>query len=455
MNDPAEPSVNEPLPQQERHDSAPRRRTVVRTALWTVPSVTLATAAPAWAASETLEWIDLPLEVALATVVENVKVRAGGNAELPVSVVLPAEFVWADTGLSGPRTLGPGTGPGDYSVPPFRSVTAAASTVLVAETGTFTESRNVIVTAPYVLEARGWNNATDYWNSEFRADFSVLVPAGVTVDQVHYNYYSATSTVGTRAYRAGPDGASTVQASVGQSFGVVAVEEVGSSRRLWVSVRGDSHHELHHRAMDWQVSVTWTNGVRTGESDPSEPIPSDGNTDAVPASSAPYAGASTLVMPLAQYWDATAGRPVGINAWDASAGGSPNSQTGWGNVVAPGGSVDGARFYLDATSSGRAAPANQTNSLYYQFVGPDGGVVPSQPALQPIPVRTTGGSQVPAGTSFGARLSGQITFPSTGYWRLLVWPQVVGGSLDDGIGWNTTEPGHQIGSVFVFGDAAG
>ena len=275
----------------------------------------------------------------------------------------------------------------------------------------------------------GWNNALDVSNSEFRADFTIVVQTGELPAQIQYRYNPTGSTDMLTLTRV-PD----VQASVDQAYGIVATEELGNGlQKLYISARGDLDVSSPSTPSTYQetIQITWQDGTITRTSFPM--LVTSRNNE---------------------------GRPVSVNAWDTTTSGlpgyvGPNSQTGWGNVV-PAGSTDtlqGAKFHVDAVNSGRdAATGNDvTDELYYQFVRGDNGAAAS---VTPTPVRisiTNHGSGVE-----GALLTelGSFSLDSPGYYKLLVWPQSRNSSgaatpTSDGVAWRPgVDPGQQVGSVF-------
>ncbi|WP_164232659.1 hypothetical protein [Microbacterium hydrocarbonoxydans] len=405
------------------------RRTVLRGAAWSVPVIAVAVATPLASASvapsASVRIDGLPETVVIGADVSGAMVSTDGTDD--VTVTLPEGFEWVDGGGTAgiPRVIG--SGPGTVAVPPFRAVEPSSASTVVADVAGTTVAATVRAERAYALSLLGGTTAIGDGPDEFRADFCVIVPAGVRPTRLEYAFYPLTASGWTRLAPV-----ADVQSSIGEAYGVAHVQDVGSGfERLWISARGDADvPNAPHGSHTWPVRATWPDGSRT-----------------------------QLDMPFTLVHFGDDGRPLAINAWDtvtARVPGypGPNSQTGWGNVVPAGGAtLSGDRFFVGAKTSGRSAAIGNdlTTEVLFQFVDESG-----RPAsVTPTPRRLTVPNYVndASGVYLGAVL-GDFSLDHAGYWRLLVWPQTSSSApgsaaSPDGVAWNPAlDQGHQVGSVF-------
>lgn len=415
----------------ERESMRPSRRTIVQGAAWTVPAIAVAAGAPLAAASGTaIQIIGVSPSLMAGGTVSSVAVTATGNTG-PVTFTLPPGFTWTDGTPSGaPRTIG--TGPGTFAVPPFTvSSTAGPAVFTAALSDGTTATAATTVIAQYAINLLGAAQVTTNGPDEFRADFTLLVPAGVRPTKLQYTYDPDDSSPSLNTLSQLAD----VQTDVDQQYGIVAVQtQSDGSELLYISARGDADVNSHTSGT-YPVSLiaTWPDGSTSSTSYP------------------------VLVINR----DDDAGRPVGIIAWDSTVSGDPasphdNSQTSWGNNVPAGSSagLNGQYFIVDAINSGNHSSVGNdlTTSLYYQFVRGDNG----QPAsITPTPVlmNIADHSSWEAENNRLTALGTNFQLDDPGYYRLLVWPQTSssqGGFSSAGVAWDPSvlSEGQQLGSVF-------
>ncbi|MFE6733782.1 hypothetical protein [Microbacterium sp. NPDC057650] len=412
------------------------RRTMLRAAAWSAPVITAAIAVPLASASgePSIEFGGVPAEVAVGDTVADAQVVAADNAGLEVTVTLPAGFVWADGG-SETRTVG--TGPGTFAIPAFIAASASSGGSLTAATGGVSASAPIDATAAYTMTGLGGMNVITDGPDEFRADLAILVPKGVRPTGLYYNYFPTTANATTALARQGGDNSAAVRDSVGEAYGILTVQTVGSAHeRLFIHARGDSDiGAIATQELTWILRATWS-----------------GHAD------------TTVTLPLLNVdRRPSVGRPVAVNAWDSTTNGlpgyiGPNAQAGWGNSVpVSGGPLTANVFHLDSLNSGRAAAIgnDQTVTVYYQFVHEDGAAAAITPEPRPVtvPNHASGVAGVLLGTA-DPSLGGTITLDKPGYWKLLIWPQSSNSqpanpATPGGVAWNPQgDPGAQVGSVF-------
>jgi hypothetical protein len=271
----------------------------------------------------------------------------------------------------------------------------------------------------------GWANRMTATPSadEFRADFTVRVPAGVQPIRVEYTwgYHDPNSWVSLVKV-------DDIQNHVDQNYSIVHTQHDGDDDILYISARGDAVMPAV------ATSVTYTPYVRV----------------TLPTNEA-----------LAQKFTVenvgrqpTSGRPVVLPSWDyvnkdKPGYHGPNAQVGWGNVVDDsGGPIQGGKFYLDALNSGRSIDVgcDITDDLIYQWVDQDGNRVRKPQHLE-IKDHAAGFT--------GAFLDGPQSFEKPGYYRLMVWPQAESSSPSApsdcaSVSYNPNDltQGTQAGSVF-------
>ncbi|MFB7844564.1 hypothetical protein [Microbacterium sp. NPDC056052] len=410
------------------------RRRVLRASAWSVPVVAAAIAVPMVAASGVkLSLAGIPSTVVVGVPIVTGSVMAAGNSGFAVSVTLPSGFAWTDGSPSGARTIG--SGEGTFAVPPFQATTESSGATLVAKTASETASAQIVAVGTYSMAALGGVDVIDAAGSEFRADFTIVVPKGVRPTGLFCNYTPTASVATTALTKMGNDGSAAVQTSVDQAYGIVAVQSLdGGYERLYVSARGDADiPNLASASYAWQIRASW-----------------------------PAHADTTLSLPvLQQYFGDPDGRPAAVNAWDYTTTSlpgyiGPNAQTGWGNVVTAQSSVNPNVFLIDAYASGRTPETGNdlTTTVLYQFVHEDGtpAAITATPRSVTIPNHTSGVSGVYLGVADSGL--GAVVFDRPGYWKLLIWPQSSNSrptstATPDGVAWDpSTDPGAQVGSVF-------
>ncbi|MGO4647600.1 Ig-like domain-containing protein [Nocardia sp. 2YAB30] len=271
----------------------------------------------------------------------------------------------------------------------------------------------------------GWANRMTATPSadEFRADFTVRVPAGVEPIQVEYTWAYADPNSWMSLVEV-----DDIQNHVDQNYSIVHTRHDGDEDILYISARGDAVMPAV------ATSVTYTAYVRV----------------TLPTNEA-----------LAQKFTVenvgrqpTSGRPAVLPSWDyvnrdKPGYVGPNAQAGWGNIVGDSGrSIPGGKFYLDALNSGRsiATGCDITDDLIYQWVDQDGNRV-GEP--QHLEIKNHSGGFT------GAFLHKAQSFENPGYYRLMVWPQAESSSPSapsdcTGVSYNPNDlaQGTQAGSVF-------
>ncbi len=277
----------------------------------------------------------------------------------------------------------------------------------------------VPLASPRLERVLGYAFRTDGFDSEFRADFIVRVPAGQLPTTIRYDYDGNGDFNHTAIPVAGP--------GVDQQFQVVEVEHHGADDLVAITMRGDG-------AMD---------SVQCPEKDFN--LRAEVN---VPA------GSFQFPLPV-ETWSfgvcSGTGRPVARLPWD-NAWGSPdgNSQDGFG-VITNTGQVPANKFLIDADNPNPDTDCGITTQAFYQFVHEDG----SPSALTPAPVavavtdhHNTGFNEIelPA-VDFAA------AGDSPGYYKFLVWPEATSSTPGQDCSARTWNPsvlsdGWQVGSVF-------
>ncbi|WP_156913792.1 hypothetical protein [Brevibacterium album] len=425
---PTEATPTEPGSEERPHNGGWRRRAVIRGAAWSLPVIAVAVEAPYATASTAAASVRIDgLPRTAVTNAEITDAVVTTDASGAIAVTLPSSFEWADgSGAADvPRTIG--TGPGTAAVPPFRAVAAVEQATILAEAGGTAAAATIRVETAYELSLLGGITAIGDGPDEFRADFTVIVPAGVRPRRLEYAFLPLTAGAWTALIPV-----RDVQSSIDQAYGVVHVQDIGSGfERLFISARGDADvPNAPHGSHVWPVRAVWPDGSRT-----------------------------RLDMPFTQVHFGEDGRPLAINAWDRITAGvpgypGPNSQTGWGNVVpADGASISGNRFFVGAKNSGRPSAIGNdlTTEVRFQFVDETGRPASVTPAPRSLTVPNYRSDA--SGVYLGAVL-GDFTLDRPGYWRLLVWPQTSSSepgssAVPEGVAWDPArDPGHQVGSVF-------
>lgn len=191
-----------PLPPPSGGQHATTRRTVLRTAAWSVPAVSLATAAPAFASStapELTPGASTPIDVTQCVPVDSVTFIATiGNAPAPVgetvTVTLPTGLAFVGGGTSVAVAVSAG---GLVQVPEFVANGAAGTYSVTATLGSATASQTISVTpAPGSVVQLDRQAADRNTTAAFRTT-TVAVPDAVSGavwgDQVASGGYSTGS----------------------------------------------------------------------------------------------------------------------------------------------------------------------------------------------------------------------------------------------------------------------
>lgn len=275
----------------------------------------------------------------------------------------------------------------------------------------------------------GWSERTVGSHDEWRGDFTLRVKSGTVPSKIEWNYAPYNP-----AAWAALTKVASVQASVASVYSIVQTVKDGEEDVLYISARGDASVPAVAQSITYQLGLRITMA--------------DGTTTTTHAVENVGRNAST-------------GRPVPIEAWGTTTSTlpgyyGPNSETGWGNVVAADSSdaLLGVKFHVDALNSGRSAAngCDVTDSLYYQFVRGDDGTpasVTPTPQLMSIANHSAGVK--------GAVLvnEGRFSLDAPGYYKLVIWPQAssskdtapqdcTGVSYDPAVLSEST----QVGSVF-------
>jgi hypothetical protein len=268
------------------------------------------------------------------------------------------------------------------------------------------------------------------WDSEFRYDGRIRVPAGVKISKVEYAYYGQDDKDYIPA-NVVPRG----QMGINQEYEVVDLTFLEDSDVLTFTLRGDLNVDAAPE--QGQYSRTYQLGVRISLN--------DGTT-------------RTTHVPVEALWphyDAGkgyAGRPFVRLPYDIGWGGKPNSQAGFGYVSDKGYIAE--KFIIDLVNPRQGMDnlaSNYSDHVYYQLVHEDG--TPSH--LTPAPVKLNVKGHADAGTGNRHILEAvnlRDAGDKPGYYRFLVWPQ----SIDSASGktsilsWdqNKLEDAFQIGSVY-------
>ncbi|MGJ4845098.1 Ig-like domain-containing protein [Leifsonia sp. Le1] len=294
---------------------------------------------------------------------------------------------------------------------------APASATTVPETGS----------APTTM--LGWSERTVASHDEWRGDFTVRVKAGTVPSKIEWNRTHSAPTTWTALTKV-----ASIQASVASVYSIVQTVQDGDEDVLSISARGDSIVSTVAQSTTYQVGIRITMA--------------DGTTTTRHAVENVSRNTST-------------GRPVPIQAWGTTTSPlpgyyGPNSETGWGNVVAADSSESllGVKFHVDAINSGRSATngCDVTDSLYYQFVRGDDGTPAS---ITPIPQLMSIANH-PSGVK-GAVLvnEGRFSLDAPGYYKLVIWPQASSSKATapqdcTGVSYDPAVPSEstQVGSVF-------
>lgn len=285
-----------------------------------------------------------------------------------------------------------------------RAGVATATAVLVTATGlALAAPASADVIDKPVIEMLGWSEQMSTYNDEWRADFTVRVPAGTVPKSVQYNASPANPASWTTLTKL-----ANAQTSVGQAYSIMHTMKDGDEDVLYIGARGDATVPAVTKSVAYPmaVRVTLANGsVVTG----THTVTNVGRN------------ATTGVPAVVQAWDSTTSRLANYVG--------PNAQVGWGNVVAENtsGELDGSRFHVDAINSGRSAAngCNVTDSVYYQFVRGDTGEAASitpTPKQIAIPNHTSGVK----GVLLAAE--GKFALDAPGYYKLMIWPQATSSS---------------------------
>jgi hypothetical protein len=280
------------------------------------------------------------------------------------------------------------------------------------------------------IKTLGYANRFSVWDSEFRYDGRIRVPAGVKISKVEYAYYGQDSKDYITA-NVVPRG----QMGIDQEYEVVDLTFLEDSDVITFTLRGDLNVDAAPE--QGQYSRTYQLGVRISLNDGTT------RTTHVPVE---------VLWPHYDAGKGYAGRPFVRLPYDTGWGGKPNSQAGFGYVSDNGYIAE--KFIIDLVNPRQGKDnlaSNYSDHVYYQLVHEDG--TPSH--LTPAPAKLNVKGHADGGTGNKHILEAvnlRDAGDKTGYYRFLVWPQ----SIDSASGktsilsWdrNKLEDAFQIGSVY-------
>ncbi|MGA5114417.1 hypothetical protein [Streptomyces pseudogriseolus] len=287
------------------------------------------------------------------------------------------------------------------------------------------------------IETLGHANRFAVWDSEFRYDGRIRVPAGVNISKVEYAYYGrddksyVTATVAPRG-----------QMGTSEQYEIIDLTFLEDSDVITFTLRGDLNVDAAPEQN--QYSRTYRLGVRLSLNDGTTRITH------VPVE---------VLWPHYNADKGYAGRPFVRLPYDTGWGGSPNSQAGFGYVSDNGYVAE--KLIVDLVNPRqdvKDVASNYSDHVYWQLLHEDG--TPSR--LTPDPVKLNVKGHQGGGTG-DKRILEAINLRDAGdkpgYYRFLVWPQ----SIDTASGktsifsWDRTnlEDAFQIGSIYYRYTATG
>ncbi|MEU3662515.1 hypothetical protein AB0E77_22630 [Streptomyces sp. NPDC032940] len=287
------------------------------------------------------------------------------------------------------------------------------------------------------IETLGYANRFAVWDSEFRYDGRIRVPAGVKISKVEYAYYGRDDKNYITAVVV-PRG----QMGINQEYEIVDLTFLEDSDVITFTLRGDLNVDAAPEK--GQYSRTYQLGVRLSLN--------DGTT-------------RTTHVPVEVLWphynadQGYAGRPFVRLPYDTGWGGTPNSQAGFGYVSDNGYVAEKLIVDLVNPRQGiKDVASNYSDHVYWQLLHEDG--TPSH--LTPDPVKLNVKGHQGGGTGDKKILEAlnlRDAGDKPGYYRFLVWPQ----SIDTASGktsilsWdrNKLEDAFQIGSIYYRYTATG
>lgn len=280
------------------------------------------------------------------------------------------------------------------------------------------------------IKTLGYANRFAVWDSEFRYDGRIRVPAGVKISKVEYAYYGQDDKSYTTAGVV-PRG----QMGTTEQYEIIDLTFLEDSDVITFTLRGDLNVDAAPEQN--QYSRTYQLGVRLSLN--------DGTT-------------RTTHVPVEVLWPhynadtGYAGRPFVRLPYDTGWGGTPNSQAGFGYVSDNGYVAE--KLIVDLVNPRqdmKDVASNYSDHVYWQLLHEDG--TPSH--LTPDPVKLNAKGHQGGGTGDKKILEAinlRDAGDKPGYYRFMVWPQ----SIDTASGktsilsWdrNKLEDAFQIGSIY-------